>query len=104
MQEFGQAIRGMCDVPVAGAVTTPTTGSNTVTDSTILGDVRAIENSGHTPLVLGTTSSELEPLLGKGTVKFILNQDTSIDEHTIFGTPRNPLPQTFTAYSWEPLK
>jgi hypothetical protein len=104
MQEFGQAIRGMCDVPVAGAVTTPATGSNTVTDSTILGDVRAIENSGHTPLVLGTTSSELEPLLGKGTVKFILNQDTSIDEHTIFGTPRNPLPQTFTAYSWEPLK
>ena len=103
MQEFGQPIRGMCDVPVAGAVTTPA-GSNTVTDSTILADVRAIENSGHTPLVLGTTSSELEPLLGKGTVKMILNQDTSIDEHTIFGTPRNPVPQTFTVYSWEPAK
>jgi hypothetical protein len=103
MQEFGQPIRGMCDVPVAGAVTTPA-GSNTVADSTILADVRAIENSGHTPLVLGTTSSELEPLLGKGTVKMILNQDTSIDEHTIFGTPRNPVPQTFTVYSWEPAK
>jgi hypothetical protein len=103
MQEFGQPIRGMCDVPVAGAVTTPV-GSNTVTDATILADVRAIENSGHTPLVLGTTSSELEPLLGKGTVKLILNQDTSIDEHTIFGTPRNPVPQTFTVYSWEPAK
>jgi hypothetical protein len=94
----------MCDVPVAGAVTTPLTNSNTVTNSTILADVRAIENSGHTPLVLGTTSSELEPLLGKGTVKMILNQDTSIDEHTIFGTPRNPVPQTFTVYSWEPAK
>ena len=104
MQEFGQAIRGMCGVPVAGAVTTPTTNSNTVTDATILADVRAIENSGHIPLVLGTKSSELEPLLGKGTVKFLLNQESSIDEHTIFGTPRNPIPQTFTAYSWEPAK
>jgi hypothetical protein len=104
MQEFGQAIRGMCNVPVAGAVTTPPVGSDTVTDATILGDVRAIENSGHTPLVIGRTSGELEPLLGKGTVKFILNQGTTIDEHTIFGTPRNPLPQTFTAYSWEPVK
>jgi hypothetical protein len=104
MQEFGQAVRGMCGVPVAGAMTTPTTNSNTVTDSTIIADVRAIENSGHTPLVLAPTSGQLEPLLGKGTVKFILNQGTSIDEHTIFGTPRNPIPVTFTAYSWEPAK
>jgi hypothetical protein len=101
MQEFGQPIRGMCDVPVAGAVTTPA-GSNTVTDATILADVRAIENSGHTPLVLGVTSSELEPLLGKGTVKLILDQHTTIDEHDMSGTPRNPIPQTFKAYSWEP--
>jgi hypothetical protein len=101
MQEFGQPIRGMCDVPVAGAVTTPA-GSNTVSDATILADVRAIENSGHTPLVLGATSSELEPLLGKGTMKLILDQHTTIDEHDMSGTPRNPIPQTFTAYSWEP--
>jgi hypothetical protein len=29
---------------------------------------------------------------------------TSIDEHVVFGTPRDTLPEQFAVYSWEPVK
>ena len=112
MQEFGQAIRGMCDVPVADAQTTipkgvlPDAGNDTP-PATIIAAVRAIENSGHHPLVLGTTEAEFAPLIkqfGNGTVNFILNQNISDDEHILFGAPRGTVTERFTVYSWEPAK
>jgi hypothetical protein len=99
MQQFGQAIRGMCGVPVAG-VTAVGTG-NTIPASKMIADVRAIENDGRHPMVLAPASAALAPL-GSGRVALIMNQYTTIDERNIFGTPRNPVPQVFTAYSWEP--
>jgi hypothetical protein len=110
---FGQNIRGMCNVPVAGVQTTPATifpnaGPQTLVEpATIIAAVEAIEKSGHTPLLLAPSAAEFAPVIkqfGNGTVKFLMAQDTSIDEHTIFGTPHNPVPQRFTAYSWEPTK
>jgi hypothetical protein len=112
MQEFGQAIRGMCDVPVADAQTTLPEGvlpdkGNTTEPATIIAAVRSIENSGHHPLVLGTTEAEFAPLIkpfGNGTVNFILDQNISDDEHIFFGAPRNTVTERFTVYSWEPTK
>jgi hypothetical protein len=112
MLEFGQAIRGMCNVPVAGAQTTVPGGvepdvGNDIPPATIVAAVKAIEGSGHTPLVLATTPAEFAPLIkafGNGTVKLLLDQETNDDEHSYFGAPRNTVPETFTAYSWEPNK
>ena len=112
MLEFGQPIRGTCNVPVAGAQTTipggilPDVGNN-ITPATIIAAVRAIEDSGHRPLVLATTEAEFAPLIkqfGNGTVKFVMAQDTNDDEHIYFGTPRDTVPERFTVYSWEPGK
>jgi hypothetical protein len=111
--QFGQSIRGVCNVPVAGAQTTPATifpnagPQTTVEPATIIAAVEAIEKSGHTPLLIAPSAAEFAPVIkqfGNGTVKFLMAQDTSIDEHTTFGTPHNPVPQRFTAYSWEPTK
>jgi hypothetical protein len=111
-QEFGQATRGMCNVPVAGVQTTVPMGvqpdkGTVVEPATIVAAVKAIEGSGHTPLVLATTPAEFAPLIkafGNGTVKLLLDQETNDDEHSYFGVPRNTVPETFTAYSWEPTK
>jgi len=106
--QWGQPIRGMCDVPVAGVQTSPPEDKGqTVEPATMVAAVKAIIASGHKPLVLAPTQDEFAPLMqafGNGTVNFLMAQDTSIDEHTIFGTPHNPVPQRFTAYSWEPSK
>jgi hypothetical protein len=107
-QQFGQAIRGMCGVPTAGVQTvipnTTTAGAGQlIAASTLLADVRAIEKVGRHPIVLAATSTELAPL-GNGVVNLVMDQDTSIDEHVTFGTPRNTVPQLFTVYSWEPAK
>jgi hypothetical protein len=112
MLEFGQAIRGTCNVPVAAAQTTIPGGfqpdiGNTVEPATIVAAVRAIEDSGHQPLVLATTPAEFAPLIrqfGDGTVKLLLDQTTNDDEHIYFGEPRNTVSETFTAYGWEPGK
>jgi hypothetical protein len=106
--QWGQPIRGMCDVPVAGVQTSPPEDKGqTVEPATMVAAVKAIIASGHRPLVLAPTQDEFAPLMqafGNGTVKFLMAQNTSIDEHTIFGTPHNSVPQSFTAYSWEPSK
>jgi hypothetical protein len=114
MLEFGQAIRGTCNVPVAAAHTTipgpggfePDVG-NVIEPATIVAAVKAIEASGHQPLVLGTTPAEFAPLdqqFGNGTVNFLMSQTTNDDQHIFFGAPRNTVSETFTVYSWEPSK
>jgi hypothetical protein len=105
--QWAENIRGTCGVPVA-AVQTVVPGANTApgwnaSPAAMLADVRAIEKAGRHPIVLASTSGELSPL-GNGSVNLMMAQDTSIDEHVIFGTPRNTLPQRFTVYSWEPAK
>jgi hypothetical protein len=107
MREFAQPIRGTCNVPVAG-VATVVPGANTapgnlIAPATVLADVRAIEKAGHRAVVLAPTAAVLSQL-GNGTVNFVMSQTTNIDEHIIFGTPRNPIIQRFTVYSWEPAK
>jgi hypothetical protein len=106
-QEFGEAIRGTCNVPVAGVQTVvpnaTTAPGNEIALTTVIADVQAIEKAGRHPIVLAFTSGELTPL-SNGVIKFVMAQDTSIDEHQTFGTPRNTLPQRFTVYSWEPAK
>jgi hypothetical protein len=106
-QQWAEDIRGTCNVPVAGvewvkpsANTVP--GTN-IAGATVLADVRAVERAGRRPVVLGPNAAWMSRL-GKGTVRQVMTLDTSIDEHVIFGTPRNTLPQTFTVYSWEPAK
>jgi hypothetical protein len=105
--QFGENIRGTCNVPVAGVQTEVPNANNPpgsdIAPATVLADVRAIEKAGRHPIVLAPTSEELSRL-GNGAVNFVMAQDTSIDEHVIFGTPRNTLPQRFTVYSWEPAK
>ena len=112
MLKFGQAIRGTCNMPVAAAHTTIPGGyqadsGNTIEPATIIAAVRAIEESGHQPLVLAATPAEFAPLtrqFGNGTVKLILNQSTNDDVHIFFGAPKETVAETFTAYSWEPSK
>ncbi len=95
MLQFGEAIRGMCGVPTAGATNH--------SPANLLADVRAIERAGRHPFVLASTDTQLSPL-GNGLTKRIMKLETTIDTHIIFGTPRNTIPQRFAAYSWEPVK
>jgi hypothetical protein len=112
MLKFGQAIRGTCNVPVAAAHTTIPGGfqadiGNTIKPATIIAAVRAIEDSGHQPLVLAATPAEFAPLnkqFGNGTVKLILDQTTNDDEHNYLGASKDTVAKTFTAYTWEPSK
>jgi hypothetical protein len=103
--QWAENIRGTCGVPVA-AVQTVVPGANTApgwnaSPAVMLADVRAIQKVGRHPVVLAATSGELSGL-GNGAVNLVMAQNTSIDEHQLFGTPRNTLPQRFTVYSWEP--
>ena len=105
--QWAQDIRGNCNVPVAD-VQSVVPGASTapgwdVAPATVLKDVKAIEQAGRHPVVLAPDSTELSQL-GNGAVTLVMAQDTSIDEHVIFGTPRNTLPQRFTVYSWEPAQ
>ena len=95
MLQFGQAIRGMCGVPTAGATN--------YSRANLLADVRAIERAGRHPFVLASTDTALSPL-GNGLTKRIMKLETTIDTHIIFGTPQDTIPQRFAAYSWEPVK
>ena len=105
--QWAENIRGTCGVPVA-AVQTVVPGANTApgwnaSPAAMLADVRAIQKVGRHPVVLAATSEELSQL-GNGAVNLVMDQNTSIDEHQVFGTPRNTLPQRFTVYSWEPAR
>ncbi len=105
--QWAENIRGTCGVPVA-AVQTVVPGANSApgwdaSPKAMIADVQAIQKAGRHPIVLAATSGELSQL-GNGAVNLVMAQDTSIDEHVIFGTPRNTLPQRFTVYSWEPAK
>jgi hypothetical protein len=110
---FGQDIRGMCHVPVAGVQTTPAEvfpfdGGTTSDPGTVIKAVQAIMASGHTPFVIAPTQQEFAPLVkafgGAANQKFIMSVTTGIDEHNTFGAPHNAVTQLFTAYSWEPAK
>jgi hypothetical protein len=112
MDGLGQAIRGMCDVPVAAVHTTipesvvPDKG-NDVPAAKIIAAVRAIEDSGHHPLVLAAEEGEFEPLIkqfGNGTVSLLLDKYVDNDAHILYGAPRGTSPETFTIYSWVPAK
>jgi len=70
-----------------GAFATTAPG-NQIVLTTVVADVRAIENVGRPPVVLGFTSGELAPP-GSGVVQLAMAQGTSIDDREIFGTPRN---------------
>ena len=102
----------MCDVPVAAVHTTIPESvvadkGNDVPAAKIIAAVRAIEESGHHPLVLAATKAEFAPLIkqfGSGTVNLLINQDVNNDAHLLYGAPRGTSPETFTAYSWEPAK
>jgi hypothetical protein len=103
--QWEENVRGTCDVPVAG-VQVEVPGSNNppgsdISPATVLADVHAIERAGRHPVVLAPTSGELSGL-GDGTIQLVMTQSTSIDEHVLYGTPRNTLPQRFTVYSWQP--
>ncbi|MGH3261586.1 MAG: hypothetical protein ACRDNS_06290, partial [Trebonia sp.] len=105
--QWAQDIRGTCDVPVAGVETEVPNANNppgsNIAPATVLADVRAIQKAGRHPIVLAATAEELANL-GPGPVTLVMAQNTSIDGHQIFGTPRNTLPQRFTVYSWEPAQ
>jgi hypothetical protein len=112
MDEFGQAIRGTCGVPVAAVHTTiperviPDKGNDTPAAS-IIAAVLAIERSGHRPLVIAATEAEFAPLFkqfGSGTVNFLMSQYVNDDAHSYYGAPRGTSPETFTAYSWAPAR
>jgi hypothetical protein len=66
--------------------------------------VAGIEKAGRHPFVIAPTPAVLSRLLGNGAVNFVMAQNTTIDTHVVFGTPRTTLPQRFTVYSWEPAK
>ena len=105
--QWAENIRGTCDVPVAGVETEVPNANNppgsNIAPATVLADVRAVQKAGRHPIVLAATVQELANL-GPGPVNLVMAQDTSIDGHQVFGTPRNTLPQRFTVYSWEPAQ
>ena len=112
MDGFGQAVRGMCDVPVAAVHTTipesvvPDKG-NDVPAVKIIAAVRAIEDSGHHPLVLAPSLAEFAPLVkqfGDGKVSVLLTLAVNNDAHVLFGAPRGISPESWTIYSWAPPK
>jgi hypothetical protein len=112
MDGLGQAIRGMCDVPVAAVHTTipesivPDKGNDTP-PAKIIAAVRAIEDSGHHPLVLAAEEGEFEPLIkqfGNGSVSLLLDKYVDNDAHILYGAPRGTSPETFTIYSWVPAR
>ncbi len=106
-QQFAQDIRGTCDVPTAGVEWVNPNANNppgtAIATATVLADVRAVERAGRHPVVLAVSGAWLSRL-GPGTVRQVMTLSTSIDEHVIFGTPRDTLPEQFTVYSWEPAK
>ncbi len=106
-QQFAQDIRGTCDVPTAGVEwVKPSANSGpgtAIATATVLADVRAVERAGRRPVVLVSDRAWLTRL-GDGTIRLVMTLDTSIDEHVVFGTPRDTLPEQFTVYSWEPAK
>jgi hypothetical protein len=111
--EFGQDIRGMCNVPDAGVQTTPATifpvdDALSSTPAQVVAAVQAVISSGHTPFVIAANKTELAPVIkafgNASSEKFIMSVETSIDEHTVIGAPHNPVTQRWTAYSWEPGK
>jgi hypothetical protein len=106
-QQFAQDIRGTCNVPTAGVEWVKPSANNlpgtAIATATVLADVRAVERAGRRPIVLAPTAQWLSRL-GPGTVQLVMAENTSIDEHVVFGTPRNTLPERFTVYSWEPAK
>jgi hypothetical protein len=93
MMQLGQVIRGMCDVPTAGAVKVPT--------ATVETDVRDIERVGRQPVVLAATHKELAPF-SNGKVKKVMTLNTTIDQTLILRWPRTSNPHRFTIYRWEP--
>ena len=95
MQQMGQVIRGMCDVPIAGV--------SEVTTATVEADVRAIEQAGRHPVVLAATHKELAPF-GNGNVKKVMTLNTTIDQTLILRWSRNPNPHLFVVYRWEPAQ
>ena len=112
MDGFGQAVRGMCDVPVAAVHTTipesvvPDKG-NDVPAAKIIAAVRAIEDSGHHPVVLAPTVAQFAPLIkqfGDGKVKLLMTLAVNNDAHILYGAPRGISPESWTIYSWEPAK
>jgi hypothetical protein len=112
MGGFGQPIRGTCDVPVASVHTTipesviPDKG-NDVPPAKIIAAVRAIEASGHHPLVLAAAQAEFAPLIeqyGGGTVKLLMSLAVNNDAHILYGAPRGTSPESWTIYSWQPPK
>jgi hypothetical protein len=112
MDGFGQAIRGMCDVPVAAVHTTipesviPDKGNDSP-PAKIIAAVRAIEDSGHHPFVLAATQAEFAPLFkqfGNGTVNTLMDLDVNDDAHLLYGAPRGTSPETFTVYGWAPAQ
>jgi hypothetical protein len=74
-----------------------------IATATVLADVRAVERAGRHPIVLAPNAPWLSRL-GRGTVRQVMTLSTSIDEHVVFGTPRDTLPEQFAVYSWEPVK
>jgi hypothetical protein len=112
MGGFGQVIRGMCDVPVAAVHTTipevvvPDEGDD-VPPAEIIAAVRAIEDSGHHPLVLAPTEAKFAPLIkefGHGTVRVLMTLAVNNDAHVLYGVPRGTSPESWTIYSWAPAK
>jgi hypothetical protein len=105
--EFGQVIRGTCNVPVAGLRTASSLGGatswNGIPLATVRADVLAIEKAGRHPVVLAPMSFELDQL-GNGVMKLVVSQGVPVNEGDTSGTPRNTFPQWFTVYSWEPAK
>ena len=106
-QQFAQDIRGTCDVPTAGVEWVNPNANNppgtNIATATVLADVRAVERAGRHPVVLASNGAWLTRL-GKGPIRQVMTLNTSIDEHVLFGTPRNTLPEKFTVYSWRPAK
>jgi hypothetical protein len=106
-QQFAQDIRGTCNVPVAGVEWVKPSANNppgtAIATATVLADVRAVERAGRHPIVL-TSNGPWLSRLGRGTVRQVMTLSTSIDEHVVFGTPRDTLPEQFAVYSWEPVK
>ncbi len=94
-QQFAQAIRGTCDVPVAG-VQTVIPNANTAPGNNIAAGHRSRRRPGHregrpSPASSSRpTESRSWSQLGNGTViHLVMTRTRASTRHIIFGTPRN---------------
>jgi hypothetical protein len=99
---WGEAVRGMCDVPVA-RFPANANGDPGAPVALVRNAIASIERIGRRPVLLAGSQKELAPFAGDGTITHAVNVETVQDWKYFFSKPYNTSkPETLTAWMWKP--